>query len=292
MKATIGIITHNRHDMISICLKSISKQTTKPEKIIIVDTSDNDKTKHAIKKSKLRIKYIHLKKRVKQPEARNIILKNTTTDIIAFLDDDTSLKKKWLEKIVEGYSYSDDIVGVCGPAINSDLKLRALEETISTDKNQNFFKSTGDVRDKSRKWIPTKPVKCQVMLGANMSYLTKKIKAVGGFVSFYKEGYGFREENFPQVKMIRKGGNFLYHPEAFVWHIKTRSGGAEFYLDHYYLCGKNHKIFADKLFSKWKSRASWIFWSVSPPCLWITFALAIKRRNRNILRWHKGLWLS
>ena len=128
------------------------------------------------------------------------------------------------------------------------------------------------------------------MLGANMSYLTDELKRVGGFFSFYKEGYGFREENFPQASLIKRGFKFLYNPEAFVYHIKAKKGGSDRDFQHFYLCGKNHRIFADKFFPKILTRLSWIFWSKSPPALWIAVLLAIRRKDLSILKWHKGLW--
>ena len=103
LSITIGIITHNRAKMIKNCLNSIGEQTTKPDKIIIVDTSKKNDTEIIIKSINLPIQYFHLKKRIRQPAARNIILKNTKTEIIAFLDDDTIVSKTWLESVKDGF---------------------------------------------------------------------------------------------------------------------------------------------------------------------------------------------
>lgn len=288
-KVTIGIITHNRAAIIYKCLDGIKNQTVKPYEIIIVDTSENTHTRDVIRKYSMPIKYIHLKKRIRQPATRNLILNSTKTDIIAFLDDDAAPKDTWLENIVKGYRIGNKTVAVAGPAVNCDTNLKPIVDYKYTEKIQNTVNSTGDVRFNGA-WIPSKPKKCKVMIGANMSFLTDKIKSVGGFVNFYKHGYGFREENFPQMELLNKGYEFVYMPDAFVWHIKTRVGGADKDVEHFYLCGKNHRYFADKFFPKWKSRLSWIFWSVSPPCLWLCVILALVRRDFSILKWHKGLW--
>jgi GT2 family glycosyltransferase len=289
MKATVGIITHNRAGIISKCLAGLKIQTVKPEKIIIVDTSDNRDTEAVVKKHRMPIKYIHLKKRVRQPAARNIVLRETKTEILAFLDDDAVPKKEWLKNIVKGYSLGGKIAAVCGPAVNCNLELKPIIKYRYTDKIQNKINSVGDVRFYPA-WIPSGPKECSSMIGANMSFLTEKLREAGGFVEFYSEGYGFREENFPQAVLVKKGYRFIYMPEAFVWHIKVREGGAEKFKDHFYLCGKNHRHFADNFFPKWKTRLSWIFWSVSPPCLWLCIGMALTRRDLSILRWHKGLW--
>ncbi len=287
LSITIGIITHNRSKMLKACLKSIKEQTIKADKIVIVDTSEKKNTNLD---KKLPIKYFHFKKRIRQPAARNIILKNTKTDIIAFLDDDTIATNLWLENIKEGFYISSNVVGVTGPAIDSTIGLKPINKIVNTVKNQNYFTFYGDIREKTRCWIPTKPIVCQIMLGANMAYKTNELKGVGGFTSFYEEGYGFREENFPQISLIKKKYMFIYMPKALVYHIKERTGGADKNFDHFYLCGKNHKILVDKFFPKIFSRLSWIFWSMSPPCIWLCLLLAIKRKDWSILRWHKGLW--
>ncbi len=288
MKATIGIITHNRAAIISECLSSVGRQTVKPEKIVIVDDSDNNETEKIVKKSRLPVKYIHVKERIRQPPARNLIIKNTKTDIIAFLDDDAVPKREWLENILAGYK-GKDVAAVTGPAVNCTLNLKPLAKYKYTDRTQNTVNSAGDVRFNGA-WIPSRPAECKVMIGANMSFRMDMLKAAGGFIDFYKEGYGFREENFPQMVLLKRGYKFIYMPRAFVWHIKTRTGGADKNVEHFYLCGKYHRYFADKFFPKWKSRLSWIFWSVSPPCIWLCVLLAVARRDRSILKWHKGLW--
>ena len=290
MKLCVGLVTRDRIETISICLNALRNQTMKPNEIIIIDTSTNNKTKMIAKKCGLPVKYIKLKENVKQPAARNMLLEKTKSDIIAFLDDDAIPEKGWLENIVKGYSFSNNIAGVTGPAINSDINLNPIVKINMSKKNQNFVTSYGDIREKNRCWIPPHPVKCQVMLGANMSFRVRELRLVGGFVNFYSEGYGFREENFPQMSLIKRGLNFVYMPKAFVWHIKAKKGGSDRDFEHYYLCGKNHRYFADCFFPKWKSRLSWIFWSVSPPCMWLCFILAISRKNLSILKWHRGLW--
>lgn len=289
MKTTIGIITHNRSAIISKCLSGISKQTTKPEKIIIVDTSNNNDTEKIIKKIRMPVQYIRLKKRIRQPAARNLILKNTKTDILAFLDDDSVPGKDWLKNIIMGYGFGSSIAAVAGPAVNSDTNLKPLVNIKRTDKIQNTVNSSGDVRFNGA-WVPSRPIICKSMIGANMSFLTEKLRSAGGFVDFYKEGYGFREENFPQIELLKRGYAFMYMPEAFVYHVKTRTGGADKDVEHFYLCGKYHRYFADRFFPKWKSRLAWIFWSISPPCIWLCVLLAIRRRDLSILKWHKGLW--
>jgi len=270
MKATIGIITYKRPRMLRKCLKAIQNQTVKPDEIDIVDSS---------------------KKRIPQPVARNIILNRCKTEIIAYLDDDAIPTPRWLENILKGYSKAE-IVGVGGPCVNVDETFAIKERIITGAKNRNYFKSTGDVRCDGRRWIPPKAVKTQIMLGGNMSFLTDKLKEVGRFDEHYAQAT-FREETDPQVALVKKGYEFAYEPKALVWHVRTGEGGISEDMqssDYFYWCGKNHKYLCDKYFSKLKSLISWVFWSKSPPCIWLAIILAIIRRDRHYLGWIRGLF--
>lgn len=267
---TVGIITYKRPKILKKCLKAISKQTVKPKEVILIDSSE---------------------KRIIQPITRNLILEKCKTEIIAFLDDDAIPTRYWLENIVKGYS-NPEIVGVGGPCINVDESFTIKEKIINNTENRNYFKSSGDIRCDGRKWIPPEKVETQIMLGGNMSFLTNKLREVGGFDENYK-GCAFREETDPQVALIKKGYKFLYEPKALVHHVQTSKGGInkeKKATNYYYQCGSNHKYFCDKYFSKLKSRLSWVFWSISPPCLWLTLVLAILRRDKRYFGWIKGLW--
>jgi len=290
---TVGIVTYERSELISRCLNSLLNQSRIPDEIIVIDSSKSNKTEKIINDNFSDIIYLRTEKRVPQPNARNIILKKASGEIIAFLDDDTICTENWCLNILNGYKQGEDIVGTTGPSILCDENLNVLVKITRTAKNQNFFVKTGDIRCGSFRWIPPRPVKCQIMLGANMSFKKEKLVEVGGFDEFYGKYPGaYREETDPQIALVKKGFNFMYMPGALVYHIQTRKGGiSEFESgpEYFYYCGKAHRYLSDKYFSKKWSRIGWIFWSVSPPCLWLSVLLSIVRR-KNYLKWHKGLW--
>jgi len=289
MKVSIVIVTYNRGQIINRCLSSLERQTTKPDEIIVIDSSDNNETKRIVQGK--RIIYKHTIRRLHQPQARNIALEMAKGDIIAFLDDDVICATKWLENIIQGYSL-DDVAGVGGPVIRSDENLRPLERVKRSDKNQNFFTRYGGIHVIGA-WVPSEPVRTKLMMGCNMSFLKEKLKEVGGFDEFYGRDAAYREETDPQIALIKRGYDFMYMPQAIVYHLKCRTGGIRSNnpADYRYWCAKNHKYLADKYFPKLLSRLSWIFWSFDPPCLWICVLSTLIHRDLNILQWIKGLWL-
>jgi len=290
MKASVGIVTYNRPETMKMVLDNLKIQTKKPLEIIVVDSSENNETEKLTKKYK-KIKYIRTKKRLYQPQARNIILKKCRGDIIAFLDDDAIPKKDWMKNILKGFEY-ENAVGVTGPAITCNKKLKPTMKILRTDKNQNYFTSYGDMRSESRRWVPPKPVFCSLMLGANMSFLLKPLEEIG-FDEFYSHDAAVREETDPQIALIKKGFRFIYMPKAFVYHLKSEIGGIRTNnkKDYYYWAGVHHKYLCDKYFPKWKTRLAWLFVSKNPPCLPLCIILSLIRKDLNILKWIKGLWL-
>ena len=291
MRVSIAVVTYNRPSYINICLNSLERQTIKPEEIIVVDSSDNDKTERILRGKKIVYKRVGTHAhRLYQPQARNIALKMAEGDIIVFVDDDVVCVPKWLASIIQGFSF-ENVVGVGGPVIVCDENLRPLEKIKLSDKNQNFFNQGGDIRV-TRAWIPSKPVRTKLMMGCNMSFLKEKLKEVGGFDEFYGRGGAYREETDPQIALIKKGYDFLYMPGTVVYHFQSREGGikSDNLADYYWWCGKYHKHLADKYFPRWLSRPSWIFWSFDPPCLWICVLSTLIHRDSNILKWISGLW--
>ncbi|SFV56631.1 Putative N-acetylgalactosaminyl-diphosphoundecaprenol glucuronosyltransferase [hydrothermal vent metagenome] len=99
----VSIITpsHNASKFISECINSVLIQTYREWEMIIVDdlSTDNSVTiiKEFVEKDK-RVKLIELKKNGGPAKARNIAIKESKGDFIAFLDADDLWKKEKLER--------------------------------------------------------------------------------------------------------------------------------------------------------------------------------------------------
>jgi len=289
MNVSVAIVTYNRSDVIGKCLDSLKKQGRKPFETIIVDSSPDKKTKSVVKKFR-NVKYFHSQKKLYQPQARNIALKKAKGDIIAFIDDDCIASKYWLENIEKGYTY-ENTVAVGGPCILSDINLNPKLPIISNKKNQNRFNIAGDIVNNSRRWIPKNPIKTQVLMGGNMSFLVKTLRKIKGFDEFYSRNAAFREETDPQIALQKLGYSMIYMPAALVYNLDWKTGGIkDDNKDYFYWCGVNQRYFVDKYFHKFLSRLSWITFSRNPPSLPIGLVLALIRRDTNILQWYRGLF--
>lgn len=121
MRISIIITTYKRRKDLQECLKSILFQTYLPREILIVDNGSDEKTERLIKENlgelerkNVLLKYLKNDKENSLTVAKNIGVKNTTGDIVLFLDDDVILDEDYLREILKVYEKYPDVVGVEG----------------------------------------------------------------------------------------------------------------------------------------------------------------------------------
>lgn len=132
MKISIIIATLHRTSDLWILFDSLVNQTKYPFEIVIVDQSDDDKTKQLCLsfKEKLPLKYFHYSHK-SSTHSRNFGIRQTKGDIIAFLDDDTKLFDDYLEQIINFYHDYPHAIGGMGKIVNfSGFKEKLLGKGI------------------------------------------------------------------------------------------------------------------------------------------------------------------
>lgn len=294
MTLTIAIITYEREEVLKQCLLSIAGGLELPDKIIIIDSSKSpSKIENIAPPSLLEIiDYRHIEERKSIPEARNIALGFTNTDIITFIDDDAMAEPTYVKAIKNNFQKYNNLGAVGGPTINSTPEKIPFEKIIIDSKKRIKILPWGEVRSDARRWVPKKPVWVDGAQGGNMSYLANTLREIGGFDELFLQP-SFREESDVQIRLKGHGYRFIYDPEVFVYHVPNKSGGIsdiESKEQEYFLrAGKNAKRFADKHFPWWLTRLSWIFWSKNPPAI-IFIPILFLLRRKNYFSWHKGLW--
>lgn len=121
MDISIIIPTYNREKDLKDTLRGILKQTKMPKEIIVVDDSDNDRTKELIKgirndflSKRVILIYVRNKRGKSSAIARNLGAELSTGEIILFLDDDVVLDNKYIEEILKTYKKYPNAIGVQG----------------------------------------------------------------------------------------------------------------------------------------------------------------------------------
>ena len=100
MKPFFSIIipTYNQANFLKKCLNSVFKQTFKNFEVIIIDNSSTDHTKEILSKYKKKIVYKKINNKGVIAKSRNIGIKNSNGNWVAFLDSDDTWKNNKLER--------------------------------------------------------------------------------------------------------------------------------------------------------------------------------------------------
>ena len=111
---SIVIPSYNSHSTIKECIKALLNQNVERDyEIIVVDSSD-DKGVVEMLKEFPKVKVHYFEKHVNAGKARNLGVKLSRGEIIAFIDSDCIAPENWLKKILKYFDEYPQICGVLG----------------------------------------------------------------------------------------------------------------------------------------------------------------------------------
>lgn len=143
MKPLFSIIlpSYNSVEYIDRCIKSILNQTFKNFEIIIIDNSSSDGTVEKIQKYKdSRIKLFNINNYGILAKSRNLGIKKSSGDWIAFLDSDDWWTKKKLDKVKELIEKKKECdLLYHNLSIYNPLKKINIRKKLFTLESKNFF---------------------------------------------------------------------------------------------------------------------------------------------------------
>jgi GT2 family glycosyltransferase len=202
---SIILCTYNRAKYIDGTLKSIFEQNYKNFEVVVINSS-TDNTDEIL--SKYPVKVIKQEKKG-IAAARNMGVKASSANILAFIDDDAVPDKNWLKTLVCALKNDPSVCGVAGILVE-----------YGTDKFQ-FINGIVDFCGKTT--YNTLPQKFYLPDGnifnigvtANMAVRKKAIEKVGGFDPYYTY---FFEDTDICVRLIMSGCKIIHEPKAVVMH--------------------------------------------------------------------------
>ena len=210
---SIILVSYNKHDITIQCVESIRRNVIIPYEIIIVDNNSKSETIEALKNID-GIRLILNNENKGFPSGCNDGCRIAKGDIIWFLNNDTIVPPKSLERMVE-LLISDDKIGMVGPVTNHISGNQQIPVTYTHDNEIDTFAS----------FIAQKYMKqtTYVIRLVGFSLLIRKstLSLIGGFDE--RMGVGFFEDDDLSLRLVVNGYKLLIAKDAFIHHLGSIS---------------------------------------------------------------------
>jgi GT2 family glycosyltransferase len=240
--ATVAVVTYERPTYVERCLRHLQAQTCPPAEIIVVDSSTSRDTERLVRSEFPSVTYaICPAGRGATGTARQISYRLTTTDVLAFVDDDAFAEPEWLATLLP--LFDDPSVGAVG---GRQIRHQPGELTEGVDAIGRLLPD-GTITG-SFAADPGRVVEVDHLLGANMAFRRSVLDQLGGIYDGYA-GTCTREETDICLRVGRAGYRLLYTPDAVVEHVAgPYAKGERFDLRYAYWIQKNHLIMLIRIF--------------------------------------------
>ncbi|MEI8233434.1 MAG: glycosyltransferase family 2 protein [Verrucomicrobiota bacterium] len=212
MTATVIIVTLNRPDCLSRALEALLAQEHRPEQVVVVDSSRDDRTRRVMERFP-DVLYLSVPEFFgRMTTARNAGLFYARGEIIAFLDDDAYPHPGWLKNLLAAYD-SPKIGAVGGRALNGQLdEERRGRDNIGRLKPNGFL--TGNFAAD-----PGHMIEVDHLIGCNLSIRREALARLGGFRDDFRGISGLCEDTDMCLRVKMLGYTLRFQPAACVDHV-------------------------------------------------------------------------
>jgi glycosyltransferase involved in cell wall biosynthesis len=211
VSVVICAYTRDRWDQVLAAVASVQNQTTAPDEIVLV-VDHNPELYHDLRAALSDVTVVENRNKQGLSGGKDTGVSVTTSDIVAFLDDDAVAHPDWLSHFRDAYT-DDNIVGVGGTTL-------PLWETA----RPYWFPQEFD-------WVlgctfvGREPGPVRNLLGGNASFRREVFSVAGGFpshmgrTSAHRRPLGCEETEFCiRVHQHRPEWRFVFEPGAVIWH--------------------------------------------------------------------------
>lgn len=214
MKVSIIICTYTpgRFEDLHEAIQSVMNQTYKPDEIIIAVDLNKELSKRLKSEFSPSIKVVLNANTPGLSETRNVGIRASEGDIVAFIDDDAVAERNWLERLLRHYSDAS-VAGVGGKSIpiwNNGYRPSWFPEELNWLVGSTY------------KGHPNICTPVRNIIGCNMSFRHDVFQKIGMFLADLgvreQKGYAEETEFCVRVKYRLINATILYEPEAIIYH--------------------------------------------------------------------------
>lgn len=218
---SVVVSTHNRAEKLRATLASLAACEIPPHvdwEVLVADNSSVDDTERVVRgliaRFPARLMYVYQSTLSKSTGA-NLALRHLRGNLIAFLDDDVRVARRWAAEIVATYARDPQLGGLGGRVENLD----AAASTIGTRRSAATAVISPESVDLS----------CMPITGANLCFRRELLERIGAYDESLGPGtaVGGAEDLDLVYRAMRTGCRLIYLPQALVYHDPGRRTDAE-----------------------------------------------------------------
>lgn len=222
----IAICTHDRPDTLQRCLRSLREcrlmDRSGKVRVLVIDNAPTGGQTRLLVEDFPNVVYV-LEPKPGLDFARNRAVRESTAELLAFLDDDVIIDRCWLEGLQEAWTENPDAGAFTGPVLPLELETRAQ---ILFEEMGGFGRSFWRTRFGSvQPGLPTYPCGAGMFgAGCNMVFRRAALLRLGGFDDALDTGAplpgGGDLDMFYRV--VRGGYPLIREPKLVVYHQHRR----------------------------------------------------------------------
>jgi GT2 family glycosyltransferase len=265
---TVAVCTRDRTDDLAQCLRALERLQHPVEVLVVDNAPSTPATARLVAKRHPQFRYV-LEPRAGLDHARNRAVLETTTELLAFTDDDVVVDAAWSRAVARAFAEDPGLSALTGLVLAYELETPAQAafewlggfgrgtvrrwETASTSSGQPRARVHNDVLITGR-----------LGTGANMAFRRTMFDRIGGFDVALGAGTPARGGDDLEMfhRVLATGGVLRYEPTALVLHRHRRTLEAL----RSQMAG-NAGLWAFMVSARAGRRASW--WQIARVTVWI-----------------------
>lgn len=227
MSLTVVICTHERPKLLRRALSSLAQFSGNTAEIVVVDNApSNDDSKRVVLNEFSEVRYIREETKGLNV-ARNRALKETHSDLIAYIDDDAVASDDWVPRIVDVFNRNPEL-GACTGSVTALQLQTSAQRLIETNgglyRGDSSVYLPDDAQTFVNKMTPLVAWASTYGVGCNMALRCDVVRAIGGFDEALDRGAllpgGGDIDMFWRI--LISGHPTLYEPSVHVKHEHRR----------------------------------------------------------------------
>jgi GT2 family glycosyltransferase/SAM-dependent methyltransferase len=226
MSVTLAICTRDRPEALCRCLRSIAEAVEVPDEVIVVDNAPNVATTREALSGYPAFRYLP-EPRPGVSAARNAAVREATSDLVAFVDDDVVVHPRWLAPLRRAFA-DPDVMAATGLVLPAELETEAQVafETNHGAPSPRLKRERYDMSFLRATVAHGMPV-WQIGAGANMAVRRAAFELVGDFDERLGAGAaGGSEDSEFWYRLIAEGWTCRYESDSVVFHHHCRESDA------------------------------------------------------------------